>query len=170
MTPEHSFSIPPALTIKCLHSKDPRPILVQLHSIEKKSFPANEALEFNVKLLGKQNTSTLYASLRDDEEHLPVAYAVYVRWRSIVLLQKLCVAGTFRGRRIGKVMMLEILARARQTGCSAVELWVDPSRTAARGLYFSCGFQDVQYVHDYYAHGRDGIKMKLYLHAQSGPT
>ena len=162
-TTEQSSSMPPALTIKSLHLKDSRPILAQLHSIEKKSFPANEAFDFNVKLLGKQNTSILYASLQDDEEHLPIAYAVFVRWRSIVLLQKLCVAGTFRGRRIGKVMMLEILARARQTGCSAVELWVDPWRTAARCLYLSCGFQDVQYVHDYYAHGRDGIKMKLHL-------
>jgi GNAT superfamily N-acetyltransferase len=171
-TAEHSSSdMPPALTIESLHLKNSRPILAQIQSIEKKSFPANEAFDFNnAKLLGKQNTSILYASLQEDEEHLPIAYAVFVFWRSIFLLQKLCVAGTFRRRRIGKVMMLEILARARRTGCSAIELWVDPSRTAARCLYSSCGFRDVQYVHNYYARGRDGIKMKLDFIHQADPT
>jgi GNAT superfamily N-acetyltransferase len=169
-TAEHSSCMSPALTIQNLHSKSPRAILAQLRSIEKKSFPANEFFDLSVELLEKQNTSILYASLQDDDEHVPIAYAIFVRWRSVVLLQKLCVAGTFRRRGIGKVMMLEVLARARRTGCSAVGLWVDPSRNVARHLYSSCGFQDVQYVHDYYAHGRDGIKMKLDLLHQSGPT
>ena len=40
-------------------------------------------------------------------------------------------------------------------------LHVDPSRTAARGLYESMGFVQEQHLTRYYADGRDALLMKL---------
>lgn len=144
-------------------SKTAATTLAQLRAIERKSFPANEVFDFNVGLVGKHNTQIIYASLRSDGDDTPVAYAVLVRWRSVILLQKLCVMARFRGRGIGKIMMLEVMSQARKTRCNAIELWVDMSRTVARGLYASCGFKEVQSVEDYYARGRHGIRMRLDL-------
>jgi ribosomal protein S18 acetylase RimI-like enzyme len=161
-TSDASFDAPD-LKIRDVASENAITTLARLRTIEKKSFPANEAFDFNVGLLGKQNTKILYTTLQSDLEDTPVAYAVYVRWRSVVLLQKLCVMGSFRGRRIGKIMLLEVMSRAQNARCSAIELWVDESRTIARGLYSSCGFKDVQHVQDYYGPRRHGIKMRFDL-------
>ena len=137
--------------------------LARLRAIERKSFPSNEAFDFNNGLLGKRNTNIMYTALQSDAEDTPVGYAVYVRWGSVLLLQKLCVMRSFRGRKIGKIMLLEVMSRARNARCSAIELWVDVSRTIARGLYSSCGFLDVQHVQDYYGPERHGIKMRFDL-------
>jgi ribosomal protein S18 acetylase RimI-like enzyme len=152
----------PSLEFQKLDSKSSLTTLARLRAIERKSFPRNEIFDSNTRLLGKQNISILYASLQLDSDPCLVAYAVCVQW-SKVLLQKLCVAESFRGRGIGKTLMLQVMARARRARCSAIELWVDGSRTVARGLYSSCGFQDIEYVPDYYTVGRHGIKMRNVL-------
>jgi GNAT superfamily N-acetyltransferase len=144
-------------------SKDAVAVLARLAAIEKKSFPASEVFNFNTRLLRKHNTTILAAYLTTGCRTIPVAYAVYVRWRSVILVQKLCVTESFRGRRIGKSIMLDIISRARQARCMAIELWVDESRTVARHLYKSCGFRDIHRVQEYYAPGRHGIKMGLDL-------
>lgn len=112
------------LTVQDLPSKDSIAILARLHAIEKKTFPANEIFNFDLRILAKRNTSVLYISLRPDPESLPIAYAVYIRWRSVLLLQKLCVAASFRGKQNGKMLMLEVINRARRARCIAIELWV----------------------------------------------
>lgn len=151
------------LKIRELHGKDSMATLSRLRSIEKKSFPANEAFDFTISLLAKKNTSIIYAVVGPDPKQQPVAYAVYVRWRSVLLLQKLCVAEGFRRKGIGRLLMREVINGARRTKCGAIELWVDASRIAARGLYSICSFHEIQFVQDYYALGRHGIKMRLGL-------
>jgi ribosomal protein S18 acetylase RimI-like enzyme len=153
----------PDLKIQKLHPKDADTILPQLRATEKKSFPANEAFDFSVGLLGKQNTCILSAFSESESGDYPIAYAVYVQWRGVVLLQKLCVSARFRGRKIGNSMMFEVISRARRTKCSAIELWVDESRTIAQKLYSCCGFEAIQNVQHYYGAGRHGIKMRLDL-------
>ncbi len=154
---------PSDLRIREVSTNNAVTILDRLRAIEKKNFPANEMFDFNVELLGKQNTVVMYATLQTDPEDNPVAYAVYVRWRGLILLQKLCVKGDFQGRGIGRIMMLEVMSRARDARSSAVELWVDASRIIAQGLYSSCGFKEVQRVQDYYGSQRHGIKMRFDL-------
>ena len=151
------------LNIRELHGKDSMATLTRLRSIEKKSFPANEAFDFNISLLTRKNTSIIYAVFGQNSKQHPVAYAVYVRWRSVLLLQKLCVAESFRRKGIGRLLMREVINRARSTKCGAIELWVDTSRIVARGLYSIYSFQEIQFVQDYYALGRHGIKMRLDL-------
>lgn len=154
---------PSDLEIRDAASKTAVATLAQLRAIEKKSFPANETFDFNVGLLEKQNTVILCATLRTDPGRHLLAYAVYVRWGGLILLQKLCVKGDFRGRGIGKITMLEVMSRARDARSHAFELWVDASRFVARGLYVSCGFKDIQRVQDYYGPHRHGVKMRFDL-------
>ena len=154
---------PSDLEIRDAASKNAVATLTRLCAIEKKTFPANEMFDFNVGLLQKQNTIILCASFQSDARGSPVAYAVYVRWRGLILLHKLCVKGEFRGRGIGRIMMLEVMSRARDARSNAIELWVDESRIIARGLYSSCGFKAIQCVQDYYGPRRHGIKMRFDL-------
>lgn len=77
-------------------------MLARLQAIEKKSFQATEAFDFHVVLnTWKAEHKLPFLSLQPDPGNLPVASAVYVRWRRILLLQKLCVTGSFRGQGIG---------------------------------------------------------------------
>ena len=140
-------------------------ILAAVAAIEKKSFPSNEALSFDVNLLNKPNTSILYVT--DQEMHTPVvAYCVCVRFRRTLLLHKICVAERFRGQGIGKYLLTEILRYAERGGCSSLDLWVDPARVIAVKLYKHAGLVQQCLVTDYYVPGRDGIKMSIQLPRQ----
>ncbi|EER37633.1 acetyltransferase [Histoplasma capsulatum var. duboisii H88] len=96
-----------------------------------------------------------------------IAYALYVRQRGTALLHKLCVAEPFRGQGVGRQLLTHVIGQQRSQrsgrGCLAVQLWVDEKREAARRLYGSCGFVEVEVVEDYYGPGRKGLRMVLGL-------
>ncbi|KKZ61448.1 hypothetical protein EMCG_03930 [[Emmonsia] crescens] len=95
-----------------------------------------------------------------------IAYALYVRQKSTALLHKICVAEPFRGQGVGKQLLAYVIEqqlRQQERGCLAVQLWVDEKREAARRLYGSCGFMEVEGVEDYYGPGRNGVRMVLGL-------
>ncbi|OAX84928.1 hypothetical protein ACJ72_00714 [Emergomyces africanus] len=95
-----------------------------------------------------------------------IAYALYVRQRDTALLHKICVSEPFRGQGVGKQLLeyvIEQQLRRQESGCLAVQLWVDEKREVARRLYGSCGFVEVEGVEDYYGPGRKGVRMVLGL-------
>ena len=143
-------------------SKTAAPLLMRIEKIERKCFPAHEAFDFNSSILKKSNLCILSVS-PDDQLSTILAYSVSVRFRKTLLLHKICVVEHMRHRGIGKAILDNILERAEQSACSQVELWVDPSRVAARALYLKAGFHEVQTVQNYYAPGRNGVKMSVDL-------
>ncbi len=141
------------------------PVLATIAAIEKKSFPSNEAFSFDAQMLNKHNTRVLYVSDKEANTSV-VAYCVPVRFRRILLLHKICVAERSRNQGIGRYLMAEILNYAEGGGSSGLELRVDPSRVIAVKLYTQAGLSEQCLINDYYAPGRDGIKMSIQLPRQ----
>lgn len=135
-------------------------ILGTIATIEKKSFPATEVFDFTPGILKKANTRVLFVASQSAPLSA-IAYCVYVRWRRTVLLHKLCVSERFRGQGIGKLLMGNVLERAKEERCDFLELWVDQARMVARNLYTRSGLREQCVVNDYYGPNRSGIKMSV---------
>ena len=71
----------------------------------------------------------------------------------------------FRGRGIARILMAEVLDRARLSRSEEVYLEVRPSNTAARQLYESLGFRQVERRRDYYSDGEDALVLSLPISA-----
>jgi GNAT superfamily N-acetyltransferase len=135
-------------------------ILASIATLEKKSFPASEVFDFTPDILKKANTRVLFVVSQSAPLSV-IAYCVYVRWRRTMLLHKLCVSKGFRGQGIGKLLMGNVLERAKEERCDLLELWVDQARTVARNLYARSGLREQCVVNDYYGPNRNGIKMSV---------
>lgn len=64
-----------------------------------------------------------------------------------------------RRRGIGRALLGQTLAQARQTGAHRANLEVRRSNRAAIGVYRKFGFETVSVRHKYYADGEDGLLM-----------
>ena len=62
-------------------------------------------------------------------------------------------------RGIGRALLGQTLAQARQTGAHRANLEVRRSNRAAIGVYRKFGFETVSVRHKYYADGEDGLLM-----------
>lgn len=133
----------------------------KIAKLERKVFPAVEHFNYEVELK-KKNTGVILA-FRDGNSDNLVAYLVYQRIKRLVWLHKLCVVQQEREKGLGKHLICSLKHRMEQGGCQSIYLWVDESRKAARRLYTSCNFQQVEYREDYYAPGRSGLKLELGL-------
>lgn len=60
--------------------------------------------------------------------------------RKVLLIEELCVAESSRGKGIGTKMMEEIQVLAKESGCTDLQLSVQPENEAALALYRKCGF------------------------------
>lgn len=179
------MDIPNDIAISDIHSlnrKEALDFLAQITRIEKKTFPANEALPFGEELWRrKPNTRVLYMTRRAASSAVAaatggarsqphgnvrspvIAYAVYIRQKGTALLHKVCVAEPYRRQGLGQKLMDYIRQRLEREGCQYVQLWVDKARIPARALYARCGYDDREEVLDYYAPGRTGVRMVLDL-------
>ena len=142
-------------------------LMTQIQQMEKRAFPRNEALDFNLELK-KRNTEMMAVFDRDVrvesewEGHL-VGYALWSRLQKTALLHKVCVAKQYRRRGIARRMLNIVKDRLSRNGCVRIQLWVDEARIPATCLYQSLGFIEVDRVEDYYSPGRTGITMRLDL-------
>jgi len=137
-----------------------RPIIIdQVTKIEKKTFPSNEVFDF-VAELKKRNTKLMLATTEGTPDKV-VGYLVYVRVGRLALLHKICVIREERGKGVGKCLIHSLRLLVEKGGCESIHLWVDEAREAARALYDSCGFQQIDRLLDYYGPGRTGLKMQL---------
>ena len=142
-------------------------LINQIQQMEKKTFPRNEALNFDLEL--KKRNTEMIAMLDCDvhcesewEGHL-VGYALWSRLQKTTLLHKICVAKQYHRRGIARRMLNILKDRLNRNGCISIQLWVDETRIPATCLYQSLGFIEVDRVEDYYSPGRTGIKMKFDL-------
>lgn len=92
------------------------------------------------------------------------------RWLILDEMQILNVAvhPDWRRRGVGRALMEEVLAEAREKGVRSVILEVRDGNANAVQLYSSLGFQRSGVRRDYYGQGRDGIVMTL--RAEDGQT
>jgi len=58
------------------------------------------------------------------------------------LINELIVAEKYRGKGIGKQLILAVIERCKQRGCCEVEVSTSMTNTRARELYISCGFEE----------------------------
>lgn len=154
------------LDIQSLSQDQASEILSQISRVEKRTFPAKEALRFGEELWRKKpNTRVLYATsaAAADPRSPVVAYALYVRQKGVALLHKICVAEPYRRQGVGQKLMAYIQSRLQKEGCQYIQLWVDKAREPARSLYVRNGFEEREEVANYYAPGRTGIRMTLGL-------
>ncbi|KAL8909765.1 MAG: hypothetical protein Q9207_000075 [Kuettlingeria erythrocarpa] len=119
-------------------------ILHQVKHAEKKLFPRNEALDFDLEL--KKRNAALIAVLECVEEasSVPIvaAYALFVHTPPLALLHKICVLEKYRGRGIAAQMLSVHHQSLALRACGKVQLWVDEQRMAARHLYEKLGFKE----------------------------
>ncbi|KAL9035167.1 MAG: hypothetical protein Q9180_005004 [Flavoplaca navasiana] len=141
-----ALSIMATLTIlsRDLHKSpksDRQDILEQVKHAERKTFPRNEAFDFDLELK-KRNTELIVVMDDSDTSSCPqvAAYAVYAHTQSLTMLHKLCVEEDFRLQGIARRLLLSQHQKLLLRGCSQVALWVDKERVPARQLYLSIGF------------------------------
>ena len=135
-------------------TKSTNEILTAIQSLERRTFPTSEALDIS-KETSKRNTHLLYAS----SASLVIGYLVYINTSSGLRIHKLCVAQSYRRQGVATRLVDHICQVARTSG-KDIDLWVDEARVPARECYVKCGFMQIgDVVVDYYAPGRNGIRM-----------
>lgn len=102
--------------------------------------------------------------VRDSRGQL-VAYVFCAYGGGEFHVHKIAVDPAFRGRGIARILMAEVLDRARLSRSEEVYLEVRPSNTAARQLYESLGFRQVDRRRDYYSDGEDALVLSLPISA-----
>jgi ribosomal-protein-alanine N-acetyltransferase len=80
-------------------------------------------------------------------------------------LMNIAVAPAFQGKGLGRAMLVEALAQARQRGASVIFLEVRSSNLHAQALYSSLGFKQYDVRHHYYRSpkGREDACLMQYL-------
>ena len=135
-------------------------LLEQVKQAERRTFPRNEALDFDTELAKRNVHFTIIAE--DVTAPGParlVAYLVLARIKSTATVHKLCVLDQYRRLGVASQLLRLQCEQAKRSGCTRIQLWVDGERTAAQSLYSKVGFDEVERVNDYYAPGRTGIRM-----------
>lgn len=138
-------------------------LLLVVKQVEKKTFPASEVFDFDTELSKK--TTFCYCAFYRAEDDAPIlcGYLVYSRSRALTRINKVCVVKSMQGQGVGTFMMQRTLGSLRSSGAHKIDLWVDQSREIAQRLYRSCGFEEGEALQDYYAPGRNGIRMHMEL-------
>lgn len=142
-------------------------VLPQIKQCEKKCFPSNEALNFELELK-KVNVHVaviLHGDFLSSTRQQLVAYLLFSHPRagSTILLHKVCVVKDYRSQGIAKLALQREIERLRRQSSSEIRLWVHKTNTAATELYKSVGFRIVKEIGDYYGPGRAGAQMSLSL-------
>lgn len=155
---------PPGIVIKdfaSLPSKERPALENNIAKLERKIFPSSEGFDYDVELK-KKNIGVLLA-FRDAEPDSIVAYLVHQRIKRVIWLHKLCVVEHERQKGIGNCLIHALRHQMESRGGESIQLWVDEHRQPARALYDSCGFEQIETRSDYYAPGRAGLKMELFI-------
>ncbi|MCJ1475309.1 hypothetical protein MMC13_003971 [Lambiella insularis] len=137
-------------------------LLNKVNRAEKKIFPKDEALDFEVELKKRNTGLVILLGTMDSRsyEDCPIAaYLLYARFHGIALVHKVCVLEVYRRQGCARNLLLFLQDRLRSQGCKRLQLWVDEGRHPARTLYDSLGFRVIDLVDNYYGVGRNGIKM-----------
>ncbi|KAI9678130.1 MAG: hypothetical protein M1817_006074 [Caeruleum heppii] len=157
-----STDVAKLVSFRQLPEQQRRAVLASVKRLEKKAFPAQESLDFDMELR-KLNTHLLCVVQMDATDIKVMAYLVYARIKQQASLHKVCVAEGHRRRGLATTMLTTMQRDLQRQNCRTIHLWVDEARETARRLYESCGYRPVERVADYYSPNRHGLKMVLQL-------
>lgn len=151
----------PAVAIRPMRESD----LEQVQRIERESyrFPWTEGIFHDCLRVG-------YTCIVAEIDVLLAGYGVLSAGAGEAHLLNLCVAEAVRCRGLGRRLLLELLARARDAGASVVFLEARPSNISAIRLYQALGFVQIGVRRGYYqaAGGReDAIVLRLTLNSRA---
>lgn len=94
-----------------------------------------------------------------------VGYAVTWRAGDVVDLQRIAVLPGHRHQGLARALLEEAVAAGRADGADRMLLEVGAGNTAARALYATAGFEEIDRRRRYYADGADAVVMRLPLGA-----
>lgn len=138
----------------------PHDSIDQVKRIEKRTFPKNEAMDFDAELKKSNTELVLIIADADDDHQAPVVgYMLSARNHGVTLLHKICVVEGYQRRGLAKTMIRKLVTRVESQGCERIQLWVDFQNAAAISLYASLGFKDYDRSRDYYGPNRHGLQM-----------
>ncbi len=78
-------------------------------------------------------------------------------------LLRVAVDPAVRGRGLGRVLVADVVDRAREAGAERVLLEVAESNAPARALYAATGFREIHRRRRYYADGADALVLERVL-------
>ncbi len=140
--------------------------LEQVLAIERESFPipwSRQAFMFEVE----ENDLAFYIVALANKR--VVGYAGMWAVLDEAHITNVAVHPDFRGRGVGRALIMELLARAAVSGAAMVTLEVRVSNHIARNLYRSAGFADRGLRRGYYSdNGEDALIMGLKLYPANG--
>ena len=99
-----------------------------------------------------------------------IAYACLWCIHEELKINNIAVREDFRGRGVGRWLLLSVLREGLVGGCDIATLEVRPGNDAALGLYRSHGFEQVGRRRDYYGPGEDALLMTLQLDPRRWPA
>jgi ribosomal-protein-alanine N-acetyltransferase len=105
---------------------------------------------------------TRYYIVAEDGGQL-VGYAGLLAVSGAADVQTVAVRADRQGTGLGRQLVDDLLAEARNRGCTQVMLEVREDNAAARRLYATAGFSEVGVRRGYYGPGADAVVMRLRL-------
>lgn len=95
------------------------------------------------------------------DSHEVIAQGGWMLFGEEAHILTIAVRPEYRGRGIGRWLLLHLIDEARQSGCSAIALEVRPSNEAALGLYEKLGFALIGRRKRYYPDKEDALVLLL---------
>lgn len=97
-----------------------------------------------------------------ENEHI-IGYAGAWMVSDAATITKVTIMPPLQGRRLGKILLEDLLKRIENNGCLYITLEVRVSNLRAQNLYTSHGFKNKGIRKGYYDDGEDAIVMVKYL-------
>jgi ribosomal protein S18 acetylase RimI-like enzyme len=148
-----------ASAIVSTHSAADSVWIAMCASMEKKCFAKHEAMDISQEVKGRG--VTLLCAALVDAPAACVGFAVLQRSSIALALTKLVVAPHMRRQGIGRALLAQAIATARQARAQVCTLHVDETNEPAVALYRSMGFAVSGRRVDYYRVGRSALAMEL---------
>jgi len=141
--------------------------LADILAIERESFEdylqyRQEEMEY---LLFEANSESWVAELSiENRKEIAGYYIILFRKNAkVARLYSIAVAGKWRGKGIGKIMLSHAEARAIAHGCKKIHLEVKCGNNEAISLYTKNGYRFIGFLPNYYKDGVHGIRMEKSL-------
>lgn len=141
--------------------------LADILAIERESF--EDYLQYKPNemeyLLFEANSESWVAELSiESKKEIAGYYIILFRKNAkVARLYSIAVAGKWRGKGIGKIMLSHAESRAVAQGCNRMHLEVKTTNADAIALYTKNGYTWVDFLPDYYKEGVHGIRLEKKL-------
>lgn len=113
-----------------------------------------------------QSPSAHLVGLQHQKTHALCAYALMLTRRNSAWwrLYSLAVDPKQQGQGLARILLQYCLQQAQKAAAQGMRLEVNVSNHSALALYYSCGFEVVDLLPQYYSDGADGFRMQLSFH------